>query len=164
VKTVESQWQLHTLRVRYQETDQMSVVYHGNYVNWFEIGRTEFIRSAGMTYKEIEAQGLLLPVTGLEVNFDLPARYDDTLLICTRISQFSAVRLSFESQIRRIADAFELPAEITDAELPGELLVHGGTKHVWVNPEWKPVRLDKKAPALYTLLQGMVSGERNNHR
>lgn len=55
-----STWVLHPLRVRYQETDQMGVVFHGNYVTWFEIGRTEWIRNAGYDYKTIEEQGLLL--------------------------------------------------------------------------------------------------------
>ncbi|WP_336784562.1 acyl-CoA thioesterase [Paenibacillus sp. MMO-177] len=151
------QWFLHPLRVRYQETDQMGVVFHGNYITWFEIGRTELIRSAGYDYKTIEQQGLLLPVVDLECRYELPARYDDTVLICTRVADFSPVRLSFESEIRKVSlDQFH-PAIVNHYEdLPGERLVAGGTKHVWVNEKWRPARLDKGLPELYALLQSMA--------
>ncbi|WP_053374724.1 acyl-CoA thioesterase [Paenibacillus sp. FJAT-27812] len=149
-----SGWFMHPIRVRYQETDQMGVVFHGNYVTWFEIGRTEWIRNAGYHYKAIEERGLLLPVVDLHCRYLLPARYDDTVLVCTRVADFSPVRLTFESQIRRVTPsefhAFELEA---NAQLPGELLVEGGTKHVWVNTEWQPARLNKVMPELYGLLQ-----------
>jgi acyl-CoA thioester hydrolase len=148
-----SYWQLHPLRVRYQETDQMAVVYHANYVNWFEIGRTEFIRHAGMSYRDIELAGLLLPVTELAASFERPARYDERLAVCTRIGEFSRFRLHFESQIRRIAEEEELPKTVSEERgLPGELLVSGGTKHVWLNRDWRPARLDRMAPELYELL------------
>jgi acyl-CoA thioester hydrolase len=130
-------WFEHTIRVRYSETDQMGVVYHTNYLNWFEIGRTELIRTLGMPYHKIEAEGLLLPVIDAHMQFKLPARYDDLITIRTRIEEFSNVRLQFESEIRRV----------------GELLVSGRTKHVWVNRDWKPTRIDKAAPELYALLQ-----------
>ncbi|MGO4107983.1 acyl-CoA thioesterase [Paenibacillus sp. YAF4_2] len=150
-------WFLHPLRVRYQETDQMGVVFHGNYITWFEIGRTELIRSAGYDYKSIEQQGLLLPVVDLQCRYELPARYDDTLLICTRIADFSPVRLSFESEIRRV-DLNDFHSSIVEnkEKLPGERLVTGGTKHVWVNEKWRPARLDKDLPELYALLQSMA--------
>jgi acyl-CoA thioester hydrolase len=152
-----SYWQLHPLRVRYQETDQMAVVYHANYVNWFEIGRTEFIRHAGIAYRDIEAAGLLLPVTELAASFGKPARYDERLAVCTRIGDFSAVRLRFESQIRRIAQDEALPeTAFGEEELPGELLVKGGTKHVWMNRDWRPARLDRFAPELYALLGKLI--------
>jgi acyl-CoA thioester hydrolase len=150
-------WFLHPLRVRYQETDQMGVVFHGNYITWFEIGRTELIRSAGYDYKTIEQQGLLLPVVDLQCRYELPARYDDTLLICTRIADFSPVRLSFESEIRRVdLDDFHPDIVENKERLPGERLVIGGTKHVWVNENWRPARLDKGLPELYDLLQSMA--------
>lgn len=159
-----SQWYLHPLRVRYQETDQMGVVFHGNYVTWFEIGRTELIRSAGYDYKAIEQGGLLLPVIDLKCQYELPAHYDDTLLICTRIAEFSPVRLSFESEIRRVDnDQYSNhPAVCLSEELlPGHKLVSGGTRHVWVNGQWRPTRLDKAMPALYDLLKAMTQEDTN---
>jgi acyl-CoA thioester hydrolase len=148
-----SSWFTYPLRVRYQETDQMGVVFHGNYVTWFEIGRTEWIRNAGYNYKDIEERGLLLPVVDLQCRYVLPARYDDTILVCTRIAACTPVRVTFESQVRRVGASDFQAAEIAAGEqLPGELLVEGGTKHVWVNAEWQPARLNKVMPDLYHLL------------
>jgi acyl-CoA thioester hydrolase len=144
-------WTRHELRVRYQETDQMGVVYHANYLNWFEIGRTEWIRSRGMTYEELEKRGLLLPLTDAEIKFRLPARYDDQLAVYTKMIEYSNVRVKFASEIRRQTHV-KAPDQ---AEEPlGELLVSGETRHVWVNRAWKAVRIDKEAPDLFKLIQG----------
>ncbi|MGG1635442.1 thioesterase family protein [Paenibacillus sp. FSL K6-3182] len=149
-----STWVLHPLRVRYQETDQMGVVFHGNYVTWFEIGRTEWIRNAGYDYKTIEEQGLLLPVIDLQCRYVQPARYDDTVIVCTRIADCSPLRVSFESQVRKVSlDDFHTSVVSESESLPGELLVEGGTKHVWVNESWQPARLNKVMPELYELLR-----------
>jgi acyl-CoA thioester hydrolase len=159
-------WHVFPIRVRYQETDQMGVVYHANYVNWFEIGRTELIRQRGMTYREIEAKGLLLPVAELESKFYAPARYDDLVLIYTRIAAYTAATIRFESEIRRSPGANDATADgsgddcrgtesialLPDPEPAGELLVRGATRHIWLNKEWKPVRIDKEAPELFRLL------------
>ncbi len=145
---------MHPQRVRYQETDQMGVVFHGNYVTWFEIGRTEWIRTAGYDYKSIEERGLLLPVVDLQCRYVLPARYDDMILICTRIVDCSPLRVTFESQVRRVLSAEWHAANAVYGEpLPGELLVEGGTKHVWVNAKWQPARLNKAIPELYELMR-----------
>lgn len=151
-------WSSHPLRVRYQETDKMGVVYHANYLTWFEIGRTEWIRARGMTYEDLEMRGLLLPLTDAEIKFILPARYDDQLTIYTRMIEHSNIRVRFTSEIRRNPkqEAGSLPLVEVDQSLPiepkGELLVSGGTRHVWVNPAWKAVRIDKEAPDLYKLI------------
>jgi acyl-CoA thioester hydrolase len=146
-------WHLHPLRVRYQETDQMGVVFHGNYLTWFEIGRTELVRHFGMSYRTIEQRGMLLPVIDLDCSYLSPARYDDLLIICTTIEQFSPIRMSFRSEVRRIREEEAVPSEWRGAEAPGELLVKGGTRHVWVNAEWRPSRLDKAIPELYERLK-----------
>jgi acyl-CoA thioester hydrolase len=157
----QTRWFQHKLRVRYQETDQMGVVYHANYLNWFEIGRTELIRELGYSYRDIEAKGLLLPVIEATMKFSKPARYDDLITIYTKVVHFTHVRIEFASEVRKDVSK-ELSASIrsdqqqnqADATLQpsGELLVSGGTKHVWVNPSWKPVRIDKEAPKLFELL------------
>ena len=153
-------WHLHTLRVRYQETDQMGVVFHGNYVTWFEIGRTELVRALGMPYQRIEQAGMLLPVVDLACSYQLPAHYDDLVVVCTTIGSFSPIRISFRSEIRRISEGEEtgFPKIWSGVQPPGELLVKGGTKHVWVNEQWRPSRLDKALPELYSLLQRMADG------
>jgi len=142
-------WMLHPLRVRYQETDQMGVVYHANYLNWFEIGRTEWVRRAGITYKEMEARGLLLPVTDAEASFKQPALYDEWITVATRVAEMTSVRVRFESRILSGDLTESMGASYEGDEPPGRLLVQGGTRHVWVNREWKPVRFAKEAPDWY---------------
>lgn len=134
----------HRLRVRYGETDQMGVVYHTNYLNWFEVGRTEWIRKAGLTYRELEEKGVLLPVTDAVLSYKKPARYDDVVEIRTRIKELGAVRLAFAYEIIRVSD--------------GELLVSGETMHVFTNKELKPIRLAKTEPEIYAWLDAQYKG------
>ena len=70
-----------TIRVRYAETDQMDVVYHGNYAQYFEVGRAESIRQLGFTYKDMEALGIIMPIVELHAKFVRPAHYDDLLTV-----------------------------------------------------------------------------------
>lgn len=145
---MEKGWQAHQLRVRYAETDQMGVVYHVNYMNWFEVGRTEWIRSLGIQYRSLEEQGLLLPVVEANIQYQRPARYDDEIAVYTRLDSWTSVRLEFQYEIRRAALSEGLHEEPT-----GELLVTGSTKHVWVNRQWRPARIDKASPELFQLLE-----------
>ncbi|MCR8643715.1 acyl-CoA thioesterase [Paenibacillus sp. N1-5-1-14] len=152
---MESKWFKHEQRVRYQETDQMGVVYHANYLNWFEIGRTELIREMGYPYQVVEQKGLLLPVVEAEMKFHTPARYDDRIVIYTRIQSYTAIKVEFNSQIRRISEDAMASDEMNmqaDGDPQGELLVSGATRHVWVNRAFRPVRLDKELPELYALI------------
>ncbi|MCC2686341.1 MAG: thioesterase [Paenibacillaceae bacterium] len=133
----------------------MGVVYHGNYMDWFEIGRTELIRSHGLPYSDIEARGLLLPLIDLQAKFAKPARYDDVVAIYTRLAEFTHVQVSFESEIRRVEASClgsSSSASVGVVEPDGELLVSGATRHVWVDRSFKPVRLDKLAPDVYAVL------------
>ena len=75
------------IRVRYADTDQMNVVYHANYATFFEIGRTESIRSLGVTYREMEEMGIEMPVTEIDIRFLRPARYDDLLTVRTTLRE-----------------------------------------------------------------------------
>ena len=75
------------IRVRYADTDQMNVVYHANYATFFEIGRTESIRSLGFTYREMEEMGIEMPVTEIDIRFLRPARYDDLLTVRTTLRE-----------------------------------------------------------------------------
>ncbi|MEK8126782.1 thioesterase family protein [Paenibacillus filicis] len=130
-------WYSHEIRVRYQETDQMGVVYHANYLTWLEVGRTEMIRELGISYESLETRGLLLPVVEADLKFRQPARYDDLVTVHTRLESFSHLRLHFAYEVKR----------------GPELLVSAGTRHVWVNRSWKPVRIDREAADLYALLE-----------
>lgn len=87
------------LRVRYGETDQMGYCYYGNYAQYFEVGRVEAMRSAGMSYREMEGRGIMLPVSEFSVKYFAPARYDDELTITTFITSLKGARLLFDYEI-----------------------------------------------------------------
>lgn len=86
-------------RIRYSETDQMGVVYHGNYAQFFELGRTEWLRSLGVTYKDMEISGIMLPVISLNCNFIKSALYDDVLTIKTILKKKPMVKIEFDYEI-----------------------------------------------------------------
>lgn len=88
-----------SLRVRYGETDQMGYCYYGNYAQYFEVGRVEALRSFGMSYKDMENSGVMLPVSEFNVRYFAPAYYDDLLLITTKITALKGPRLFFEYEI-----------------------------------------------------------------
>lgn len=85
-----------TLRVRYAETDQMGVAYYGSYATWLEVARVEALRSLGLSYRDLEAQGIMLPVAELHITYLKPVRYDDLLRIQTRIPEAPGARILFE--------------------------------------------------------------------
>lgn len=88
-----------TVRVRYAETDQMGVVYHGNYAQYFEMGRVEWLRNLGVSYKWMEDNGVMLPVVSLEMNYKKPARYDDLLRVKTILKSQTSVKIEFDYEI-----------------------------------------------------------------
>ena len=87
------------VRVRYSETDQMGVVYHGNYAQYFEMGRVEWLRNLGVSYKWMEENGIMLPVVALNINYKKPARYDDLLIVKTIFKSQSSVKIEFDYEI-----------------------------------------------------------------
>jgi acyl-CoA thioester hydrolase len=115
------------LRVRYAETDQMGVAWHGCYFAWFEVGRTELLRERGMSYRELEAQDLHLPVVEARASYRRPARYDDLLEIRTELAGHSGARVSFNYEVHR-------------AGTPGPLAT-GFTAHAAVDGRGRPRRL-----------------------
>lgn len=89
------------LRVRYDECDPMGFVHHSNYLRYFEIGRTELLRSAGGRYRDVEAAGLLVVVARIDCRYKSPARYDDEIDLTTRIAKVTAAKIIHEYEIRR---------------------------------------------------------------
>lgn len=87
------------VRVRYSETDQMGVVYHGNYAQYFEMGRVEWLRNLGISYKWMEENGIMLPVVSLNMNYKKPARYDDLLTVKTILKSQTTVKIEFDYEI-----------------------------------------------------------------
>jgi acyl-CoA thioester hydrolase len=93
------------LRVRYAETDQMDVVYYGNYAQYFEVGRAECIRDLGFTYKDMEAMGVKMPVVEMHANFKRPAHYDDLLSIKTQLRELpDEHRIEFHHEVYNESD------------------------------------------------------------
>jgi acyl-CoA thioester hydrolase len=89
------------IRVRYADTDQMKVVYHGKYLEYFEVGRSALIRSLGMPYSELEARGILLPVVEVFAKYRKPARYDELLLVESFVTEIPQATLKIEYRICR---------------------------------------------------------------
>lgn len=98
------------IRVRYSETDQMGVVYYGNYAQYFEVARVEFLRDLGFVYKELEEQGVIMPVVHYSTNYKFPAKYDDELTITTKVSDLPVSKIVFDYEVHnqegvKVADA-----------------------------------------------------------
>ena len=108
------------MRVRYAETDQAGVVYHSNYLIWFEVGRVELCRDYGFNYREMETDAdAFLPVTECRVKYRLPAKYDDELIVRSRILSLRSRAISFAYEVVRAADE--------------TLLAEGETHHIVIN-------------------------------
>lgn len=126
------------LRVRYAETDQMGVVYHAHYLVWMEMGRVEYCRARGFRYRDMEEQdGILLAVVEANCRYLLPARYDDEVIVRTRIEK---------AHRRLVQFRYEL------IEAVGErMLATGHTTHLFLDRELKPTKLPAKYHQLFGL-------------
>jgi len=87
------------IRVRYGETDQMGVVYHGSFAEYFEVGRVEWLRELGVSYKKMEEQGVMLPVVNLNINYKKPAKYDELLTVITKLRVKPTVKIIFDYEV-----------------------------------------------------------------
>ena len=126
------------LRVRYAETDQMGVVYHSNYLIWFEVGRAELMRQLGLDYKALECEeGCRIAVVEVTCRYKAPARYDDEILVRTRITGVRGPIVKFAYQIFRAPDE--------------HLLCEGSTVHVTVGLDMKKRNLPEKYAARFRL-------------
>lgn len=110
--------------VRYAETDMMGVVYHANYLPWFEIGRTALLKELGLPYRQLEAEGYRLPVIEMSAKYFRPAVYDDTVTIVTTLNEKPLLRIRLEYEVRR----------------GGDLLATGCTVHAFIDRAGRPVR------------------------
>ena len=120
------------LRVRYSETDQMGIVYHAHYLVWFEIGRTEWCRAAGLPYAGMERSGLLIPVTRAECVFRRRSSYDDPIRVRTRMTELAGRGCRFAYEVVNPA---------------GERLADGATSHVFTDPSGRPRRAPEEVLA-----------------
>lgn len=108
----------HQVRVRYAETDNMGYVYYGNYATYYEVARTEMLRSTGISYKQLEEMGVMLPVINMNINFIKAAIYDDLITINIYVKEKPGIRIKFEYELFNAL---------------GELLNTGATQLVFVN-------------------------------
>jgi len=137
------------IRPRYGETDQMGVIYHSNYFRYFEVGRTDFYKAIGFAYKDLESVGVLFPVLSCGCTFMSPARYDEEIIVLTRLETFKHAR-------------FRMHYDIVRREGDGEVrLVSGFTEHAFANRELRPINIKKTHPALYEEL--MKAMEEKTH-
>lgn len=124
-----------TVRVRYAETDKMGVVYYANYLVWFEVARTDWLRETGWTYRSMEQDGIGLPVIEAHCEYKSSARYDDEMQIQTTARLVSPVRLAFDYTVVRAGDA--------------AIVASGYTVHASVDPAGRPVRLPQRVKELF---------------
>jgi acyl-CoA thioester hydrolase len=116
------EWSETRLRVRYAETDQAGVVYHSNYLIWFEVGRVELCRDYGFNYRDMETEAdSFLPVTEARVKYRVPARYDDEVIVRTRVVELRSRAVKFAYEVLRASD--------------GMLLAEGETRHIVMNSQ-----------------------------
>jgi len=115
--------------VRYSETDQMSFVYHGNYVKYFEMGRISWLNKLGFSYKKMEDDGILLPVIDLKINFKQSAKFDDKLTLITKLVKLPSYMIEFNYEIFK----------------DGNIITMGYTKLIFLNSKTnKPMRCPKQ--------------------
>ena len=132
------------LRTRYGETDQMGIIYHPNYYVYFEMGRTEYLREAvGISYKEMEELGVMLPLTETHCKYRIPARYDDELTVRTTIKEMTVARIAFSYKLLRGSDE--------------EMLAEGETVHAFANRTGKPINMKKYNSELFFKLNELAN-------
>lgn len=120
----------HTIRTRYAETDQMGVVYYGNYPQYLELGRVEWLRWLGVSYKEMEQEGIMLPVVSLQLNYKKPAFYDELITVRTKLKNITSSKIEFD---------YELINENK------EVISTANTTLVFVDKKtWRPTRCPEK--------------------
>ena len=124
-----------TVRVRYAETDKMGVVYYANYLVWFEVGRTDWLRETGWSYRDMEVDGLALPVIQAHCEYRQSAKYDDEIDVRTTASKASAVRIQFDYEVVRRAD--------------GAVIATGHTVHATIDRQGRPVRPPERVKDLF---------------
>ncbi len=101
-------WHEQRLRVRYEETDTMGVVYYGKYLTWFEVGRVGFLRDHGLGYKEWVRRGMEFPVVQAHVDYKAPARFDDEILVKTKVASIGNSSIRFENEVYKIPEGLLL--------------------------------------------------------
>jgi len=130
------------IRVRYKETDQMGVVYYGNYFTWFEVGRNEFFRNLNLECGELERKDVFLPVIETGCKYINSAKFDDEVLIKTELVELRGVRFRLNYTIYRVSD--------------NTLIAEGFTRHAFVDRELKPINFKRRYPEAWSTLENLL--------
>lgn len=130
------------LKVRYVETDRMGIVHHSNYYAWFEVGRGDFITKSGITYSDMEKQGIMMPLVETYCKYYEGAKYEDDIIIQTSVGEMSPVKVVFNYNAIRESDR--------------KLLAKGKTTHAFVNNEFKIINLKKLHSELWERIQNLI--------
>ena len=130
------------LTVRYAETDMMGIVHHSRYYPWFEVARTDFIKKTGVTYSQMEREGILLPLTETGAKYIYGLRYEDEVMVTCRLSKLTVARCEFEYEVYRLPDK--------------TLMSQGITKHGFVDKTLRPINLKKAHPDLWEKLEKLL--------
>ncbi len=132
------------ITARYAETDMMGIIHHSVYPVWFEAARTEFIKMTGITYSELEKQGIMLPLSELSCKYILPLHYEDRVIVETRLSSLSFAKIEFAYRVL----------------LDGKVTAAGRTLHGFVDSKsFRPVSLKKVRPELYEKLREVQTND-----
>ena len=122
-------------RVFYYETDQMSIVHHSNYIRWMEEARLDYMRQAGVNYREMEEEGIIMPVVSVDCRYITPTHYDDTIDILVSLTAFNGVRASF---------CYEIKSE------DGTVVASGHSEHCFLDATTRrPISLKRRLPSFY---------------
>ncbi len=123
------------LRVRYQETDQMGVVYYANHLVWFEIARTEFFRTKGVEYRKLEEEDkIFIPVVEAYCRYRKPLRYDDLVTVTAQLTEVGMTRATFTYEVKR----------------GGELAATGSTKHAFIDDKGVPIPIPDRIRKVFS--------------
>ncbi|MDD4200001.1 MAG: thioesterase family protein [Eubacteriales bacterium] len=136
-----------TVRVQYFDTDKMMIVHHANYIRFFEIARTEYLRAEGMSYSEMEKEDFIMPVLSVSAEYKEPAVYDEEIVIGCRIAKISHASMEIEYEIR--------------GKENGKFHAKGKSRHGFTNRALKPIPLKKKQPDIYEFLTRLYENEKD---
>ena len=130
------------LTVRYAETDRMGIVHHSRYYPWFEVARTDFIKEFGGSYSQMEASGILMPLTETHAKYYAGLTYEEEAIVTCRLTEMGVSKCKFEYEVFRKSD--------------NKLMTTGYTKHGFVDQNFKPVNLKKKACEMWAKLDSLL--------
>lgn len=133
------------LSVRYSETDMMGIVYHSRYYPWFEVARTDFIKAAGITYAQMEKDGIMMPLTETWARYHHGLTYGDEVAVTCTLTKLTVARCEFKYKV------YKLPER--------KLMTEGKTGHGFVGKDFKPMNLKKLYPDMWKLMSDLLTEE-----